>query len=92
MNRMKSVQIRVIGRVQGVGFRYYAVMKAKEFNISGFVKNMPDDTVFIEAEGTEDNLDQFVLWCEKGPVSARVDRLELTPGIIKHYKTFGIHH
>jgi acylphosphatase len=92
MKKIKSVQLAVIGRVQGVGFRYYAIMKAKEFNISGFVKNMPDESVFIEAEGEEGDLDQFILWCEKGPVSARVDRLDITPGTVKHYKTFGIYH
>ena len=92
MNKIKSVQLNVIGRVQGVGFRYYAVMKAKEFDISGYVKNMPDGSVFIEAEGKEDGLDQFILWCQKGPFSSRVDKLDITPGVIKNYNSFSIYH
>ena len=92
MNKIKSVQLKVIGRVQGVGFRFYAVMKAKEFHISGYVRNMPDDSVFIEAEGKEEDLDQFILWCEKGPVSARIDKLDITPGITKNYNSFSIYH
>lgn len=92
MTKVKSVQLKVIGRVQGVGFRYYAVMKAKEFDISGYVKNMPDGSVFIEAEGNEDGLDKFIIWCQKGPFSARVENLDITPGVIKNYSSFSIYH
>ncbi len=88
----KSAQLRITGRVQGVGFRYYAVQKAREFNISGYVMNMHDGSVFIEAEGFEADLDQFILWCERGPVSARVDKVDITPGVFKNYKGFGIKH
>jgi acylphosphatase len=89
---IKSAQIRITGRVQGVGFRYYTVMKAKEYGISGFVMNAGDGAVFIEAEGDEEDLDSFILWCEKGPVSARVDNVDITPGVVKSYKGFGIKH
>ncbi len=89
---VKSVQLNISGRVQGVGFRYYAVIKAKEFHISGYVRNMMDGSVFIEAEGEEQDLDHYILWCEKGPVSAHVDKLDITPGVFKGYKGFGIQH
>ena len=39
------------GRVQGVGFRYHTLQIAKEFDVSGFVKNLPDGRVLLEAEG-----------------------------------------
>ena len=89
---IKSVQLNIRGRVQGVGFRYYTIMKAKEFGITGYVMNMPDGSVFIEAEAGEDALDQFILWCERGPVSARVDKLDITPGVYKGYQGFSIKH
>ena len=89
---IKSAQIRITGRVQGVGFRYYSVMKAMEFGISGYVMNAPDGSVFIEAEAEEEDLDCFILWCEKGPVSARVDKVDITPGVLKSFKGFGIRH
>lgn len=88
----KAAQIRVAGRVQGVGFRYYAVMKARDFHISGYIMNMPDSSVFIEAEGNETDLDQFILWCNRGPASARVDHIDITPGVIKNYRSFDIRH
>ena len=48
------------GRVQGVGFRYQAVQVAKEFDVSGFVKNLPDGRVQLEVEGRVDDVRGFV--------------------------------
>ena len=70
-----SKSIRVYGRVQQVGFRFYTHKKANELGITGFVKNEPDGSVYIEAEGDEVPLDHFVLWCHKGPQWARVDKI-----------------
>jgi acylphosphatase len=92
MRNIRNVQIRITGRVQGVGFRYYAVKKASEMRILGFVKNMYDDSVFIEAEGEESDLDSYILWCRKGPASARVDNLDITPGVVKNYYDFSVRH
>jgi acylphosphatase len=60
-------KIYVSGRVQGVGFRWSAVRTARNKGITGFVKNLPDGRVYIEAEGTKMQLDAFVEWCMKGP-------------------------
>ncbi len=72
----KALILQVFGRVQGVGFRYYAQKKANEFGITGFIRNRPDGSVYIEAEGTENALDTFTYWCEEGPAWARVSRVE----------------
>ncbi|MGA2694008.1 MAG: acylphosphatase [Opitutaceae bacterium] len=48
------------GRVQGVGFRYTALQVAKEYDVSGFVTNLPDGRVLLEAEGTPDEVASFV--------------------------------
>jgi acylphosphatase len=48
------------GRVQGVGFRYAALQAAKEFEVSGFVTNLPDGRVHLEAEGTPEEVDAFI--------------------------------
>jgi acylphosphatase len=69
---MKAVQIIVRGKVQGVGFRYYSQKKAAEFDVKGFVKNQPDGSVYIEAEGKTIDLETFVDWCRKGPMWAKV--------------------
>jgi len=65
-------QIRVRGRVQGVGFRASARAEALRLGLSGFARNEPDGTVLIEAEGPPAALARFVAWCRRGPGSARV--------------------
>lgn len=64
--------IIITGKVQNVGFRFYAQKKAHEFDISGHVRNRKDGSVYIEAEGEEENLRNFVAWCYKGPPWAEV--------------------
>lgn len=72
-----SYSIRVTGKVQNVGFRYYTVNTARQFNIYGFVKNQPDGSVYIEAEGEKDKLEGFMEWCRRGPQWARVEGFEV---------------
>jgi acylphosphatase len=60
-------RIYVSGRVQGVGYRWSAVREARRKGITGYVKNLPDGRVYIEAEGTRRQLEEFVDWCMKGP-------------------------
>jgi acylphosphatase len=48
------------GRVQGVGFRYAALQVAREFEVSGFVSNLPDGRVILEAEGSKEEVDAFI--------------------------------
>lgn len=89
---VKNVQLTIFGRVQGVGFRYSAIQKAREHNIKGFVKNQYDGSVFVEAEGDETDLDHFILWCHKGPFSARVERVDRMPGVVKNHTSFSVKH
>jgi len=53
------------GRVQGVGFRYTALQVAKEFEVSGWVKNMADGRVHLEAEGAPETIKAFVAAIEE---------------------------
>lgn len=79
---MKSVFIIVGGRVQGVGFRYFALHKALEFNITGWVKNTCNGTVEIEATGEAVDLQTFTEWMKSGPSRAIVKTFsaaEITP-------------
>jgi acylphosphatase len=52
--------VHFTGHVQGVGFRYAASQVAKEFEVTGFVTNLPDGRVHIEAEGRREEVDSFV--------------------------------
>ena len=66
----------ISGRVQGVFFRWSAQKQAKVLEIYGWVRNQDDGTVEIEAEGEEENLRQFIKWCNKGPMLARVEKID----------------
>ncbi|NPA17154.1 MAG: acylphosphatase [Aquificae bacterium] len=60
------------GTVQGVGFRYFVRSKAKEFGVKGYVRNLPDGTVEVVAEGDEKTLWEFFRAIENGPPLAEV--------------------
>jgi len=75
---VKHVDMRVTGRVQGVFFRVSTQNKALALGIAGTVRNEPDGSVFIEAEGKGADLDRFVEWCRQGPPHAVVKRLDVT--------------
>ena len=69
---MKAVQARVSGRVQGVSFRWYTEEKARSLGVGGWVRNEPDGSVLVHAEGEAEAVDALVAWCHDGPTSARV--------------------
>ncbi len=82
--------IQVFGIVQGVGYRYSAKQKAQSLGIKGYVKNMYDGSVFIEAEGTIESLNEFIYWCNHGCSHSRVSEIEVKEGDVKNYKFFDI--
>ncbi|MEQ6119438.1 acylphosphatase [Reichenbachiella sp. MALMAid0571] len=69
---MKSIEVTVIGIVQGVFFRISTLEKATSIGIKGWVKNSPDGSVLIRAEGTEKNISEFLDWCRIGSKNAVV--------------------
>jgi acylphosphatase len=74
----RSVKILVYGRVQGVYFRKFTHHKAKQLGVTGTVMNLPDGGVEIVAQAEAVVLQTFIDWCHKGPITARVDRVEIT--------------
>ncbi len=78
---MKEVYIRIKGRVQGIGFRYWAINKAREIGgISGWVHNAADGSVEILMSGEEAQVDEMILACHQGPKLARVDTVDFIVG------------
>lgn len=73
---MKHLQIKVYGQVQGIGFRYRAREKAQKLKICGFAQNELDGSVYLEAEGSEKDLKKFLDWCQKGPLFAKVTKVD----------------
>jgi acylphosphatase len=70
---MIRVAFVVRGRVQGVGYRWFAQQSAASLGIAGFVRNERDGSVAGEAEGEEDIVAAFVAALQRGPLHARVD-------------------
>jgi len=69
---------RVTGKVQGVGFRAYAVRLARECSVVGWVRNEADGSLSAEAAGAESALLSFAAGLRMGPPGARVERLDAT--------------
>ena len=67
-----NFEITVTGRVQGVGFRYFAKKLADQNHITGYVRNVSDRKVFIVAEGELEDLKTFADHMKIGPPMARV--------------------
>jgi acylphosphatase len=80
--------IRVSGRVQGVGFRYNAREAASHYGIMGFIRNQPNGDVYIEAEGTRTAVDEFIAWCRQGPPRAKVYAVDITEGEVRGFGEF----
>jgi len=72
---MIQYEIKITGRVQGVGFRYFVFHKADEMGITGWVKNSVDGGVIIVAQGIEAELKTFIDYLYIGPTRSRVDRI-----------------
>lgn len=84
----KHLNIRVIGLVQGVWFRKNTKEKAIALGISGFVRNELDGSVYIEAEGESEVLEEFKNWCEHGPKLASVEKVLVNEGTFIGLKGF----
>lgn len=71
----QRLAINVYGQVQGVFYRHTARQKAAALGLSGFARNEPDGSVYIEAEGEKASITEFIAWCRQGTPAARVERI-----------------
>lgn len=87
------VNVKVHGVVQGVGFRFFCQRNARQLNLKGYVKNLPDGTVELVAEGEKESLEQFLKLLQRGPALARVDKVEVSWDNVhtKAFEDFHIH-
>ena len=74
---MKAFKATVFGKVQGVWFRDSTRQEAVKLKVTGWVKNIPGGTVYLEAEGEENNLMSLEGWLHIGSPHSRVDRVDL---------------
>ena len=73
----KRVQVTIRGRVTGVFFRAATQREAKRLGITGWVRNRPDGSVELLAEGEEDAIKAMIGWAQHGPSAARVDDVDV---------------
>ena len=73
---MERLHAYIYGRVQGVSFRYYTLRRARELELKGWVRNLPDGTVETTAEGNRQALEAFLEFLREGSPQAIVSRVE----------------
>jgi acylphosphatase len=76
---MATYQYLVEGRVQGVGYRYFALKEAEALGVAGFARNLPDGRVEVVAEASEEVLQDFEARLREGPGFARVQGVVRLP-------------
>jgi len=75
----EAVEIKISGRVQGVGFRYFTYQAALHSHVHGWVKNMADGSVLIRVAGAPEKVEEFRQKVRRGPTFGKVDQFEETP-------------
>ena len=86
----KAVDVTVIGRVQGVSFRWYTEQQAMRLGVTGWVRNEPDGSVAAHFEGDDEAVDAMVEWCRSGPSMARVRNVAVRPARAAGLSSFDV--
>ncbi|WP_336961242.1 acylphosphatase [Sphingobium aquiterrae] len=73
------LRLSIVGRVQGVGYRDWAVRAARRFDLSGWVRNRMDGSVEAVVSGDDATVADFIAKARVGPPAARVDRIDQKP-------------
>lgn len=87
---IKNYRIKVTGRVQGVWFRKYTKEAALRYNLTGLVRNENDGSVYVEAEGEEEDLEVFIQWLYAGSPLSKVKEVKWEEGSLQHFNRFDI--
>lgn len=76
-NKLFQIHVIVIGRVQGVSFRYYTVEYARRLGLVGWVRNRPDGSVEVVAVGTKPQLEDLLSFLPDGSPTSRVQSVQV---------------
>jgi acylphosphatase len=74
---MNEICCIVVGKVQGVSYRTYVQESATRLELVGYVKNLPDGTVEVVAQGLPDTLKEFVEYLNEGSLFANVESVSI---------------
>ena len=88
---MIRVHLFISGRVQGVFFRSTMCQKARQFNVNGFVKNLPDGNVEAVLEGEKEKVRELTEWAKKGTFLSKIKDIKtIKEDYVGEFKVFGI--
>ncbi|MDP2750906.1 MAG: acylphosphatase [Nanoarchaeota archaeon] len=73
----KRIHLFVSGRVQGVFYRTHIKKLAERMDVKGFVRNLSDGRVEIVGEAEDSIIDKFIVYCQDGPILARIDEVDI---------------
>lgn len=85
---MRTIRLRIVGRVQGVGFRDALRREATRLGVTGWVRNLAGGDVEAVAQGDSAALDALLAWARRGPAAARVERVERSDPAPEHARVY----
>lgn len=91
MGDLQARRYVISGRVQGVGYRYFAQRAARELRVTGWTRNLDDGSVEVHANGTDGQLDDFESRLRQGPRSADVRSVAVAEAPVSDATEFHIH-
>ena len=87
---MKTVHLKISGKVQGVFFRATAKEIASLHKISGWIKNTYEDNVEALITGEKEDVEKFIVWCKHGPEKANVKNVTITNIELQMFEGFEV--
>ena len=90
MSVVRTVRVRIEGRVQGVGYRAWVESTARTMALTGWVRNRRDRTVEITLQGPANQVDEMLRLCEQGPPGAQVTKVEILDEGLGAYADFEV--
>lgn len=86
--QVRTIRLRIRGRVQGVGFRDALSREAERLGLTGWVRNCADGDVEAVAQGAAPALDALLAWARRGPPAARVEHVDCGPPAPEHARGY----